>query len=89
MESAGIHDAFVEDDSVSFGFFDGLQGLVVDVPFDLVWVVDLDVSRLIFGFGDSAAILAYPEHLNMTTCCTSGLRRAYLSFRDWRYHKTR
>ena len=52
LEGLGIHDTFVEDDFVLFGFFDGLQGLGVYVAFDLVQIVDSDFSRVFFGFGD-------------------------------------
>ena len=51
-ERVGIHDAFVEDDFVSLGFFDNLQCFGVHVAFDLVWIVDSDFSRVFFGVGD-------------------------------------
>ena len=44
FEGVRIGNAFVEDDFVSFGFFDGLQCLGVCVPFDLVWIVHLGFS---------------------------------------------
>ena len=52
FEGVGIGNAFVEDDFVSFGFFDGLQCLGVCVLFDLVWIVHLGFSQLFGGFGD-------------------------------------
>ena len=50
-EGLGIDDAFVENDFVSLGFFNGLQCLGVGVAFDLVWIVDSDFPRIFFGFG--------------------------------------
>ena len=51
-ERVGIDDAFVEDDFVSLGFFDGGQGFRVGVSFDLVRVVHSDFSRVFFGLRD-------------------------------------
>ena len=50
-EGLGIHDAFVEDHSVSLCFFNSLQGLGVYIAFDLVRIVDSDFPRVFFGFG--------------------------------------
>ena len=76
-----IHDAFVEDDFVSFGFFDGLQGLGVDVAFDLVWVVDSDLSRLVFGVGDLVDDILFEEVKVqlLLSACVEG-ETAYLAF---------
>ena len=51
-ERVGIDDAFVEDDFVAFGFFHGREGLGIGLAFDLVWVVDPEFPRSLFGFGD-------------------------------------
>ena len=44
-----MDDTFVEDDFVSLRFFDALQCLSVRVLFDLVWIVDSDLSRVVGG----------------------------------------
>ena len=51
-ERVGIDDAFVEDDFVSFGFFDGFEGFGLDISSDLVRIVDSDFSRVLLGLGD-------------------------------------
>ena len=51
-ERVGIDDTFVEDDFVSFGFFDGGQRFRVGISFDLVRVVDSEFPRDVFGLRD-------------------------------------
>ena len=66
---------------VSFGFLDGLQGLVVYVPFDLVGVVDSDFSRVVFGFGDFVDDVLFQQveiQLFLSTCVEG--EPAYLAF---------
>ena len=43
---------FVEDHSVSFGFFDRFQGFGVGVSFDLVGIVCGNDSRFLEGYSD-------------------------------------
>ena len=76
-----MHDAFVEDDFESFGFFDGLQGLGVGVALDLVGVVDSDFTRVVFGLDDFIDDVLFEEfkvQLFLTTCVEG--EPAYLAF---------
>ena len=74
MKGVGIHDAFVEDDFVSLGFFDGLQCLGVDIAFDFVRIVDSDFSRIFFGFGDFVDDVSFEQievQLFLSACVES------------------
>ena len=80
-ERVGIDDAFVEDHFVAFGFFHGGEGLGVGMAFDLVWVVDPDFPRSLFGFGDlidDVGLEKVKVQLRLSTCVEG--EPAYLAF---------
>ena len=80
-ERVGIDDAFVEDDFVAFGFFHSGEGLGVGMAFDLVWVVDLEFPRRLFGFGDlieDVGLEKVKVQLRLSTCVEG--EPAYLAF---------
>ena len=52
MKAVGMDHAFVEDHSVSFGFFNRFQGFDVGVTFDLVGIVYGDDSGFVEGYSD-------------------------------------
>ena len=52
MKGVGIDDAFVEDHSVSLGFFGRFQGFGVGVTFDIEGIVYGDDSGFIEGYSD-------------------------------------
>ena len=80
-ERVGIDDAFVEDDFVAFGFLHGGEGLGVGMTFDLVWVVDTEFPRSLFGFGDLIDDVGL-EKVKVQLRLTSGVEGepAYLAF---------
>ena len=55
----------VENDFIALGFFDGFQSFGAGVPFDLVWIVYSDDSRLVEGCSDFVDDVCFQVQLGL------------------------